>query len=282
MIDTKELRRLAQAATPGPWINHGRQPNVAGLPHSAVAAKTLLARVYSEAYGDVEQETANASFIAAANPAAISELLDRLEAAEKERDALRAKVETAENDADHQKALAASALRVAEGWERKCGELRAELETERTRLAACGVVALANTPDSAKQAREMRPEYWSASCGDVARMVDENISLRTKIEAMEQQEPVATVRINAINGNPSVDFVPGHHYLHHNDRLYLAPGAQPAPSVPEGWKLVPTAESRHPGIYKMLGALHAIDNTRGASEWESYAAMLAAAPEAKL
>ena len=29
MIDTKELRRLAQAATPGPWINHGRQPNVA-------------------------------------------------------------------------------------------------------------------------------------------------------------------------------------------------------------------------------------------------------------
>ena len=89
MIDTKELRRLVQAATPGPWINHGRQPNVAGLPHSAVAAKTLLARVYSEAYGDVEQETANASFIAAANPATISELLDRLEAAEKERDALR-------------------------------------------------------------------------------------------------------------------------------------------------------------------------------------------------
>ena len=93
MIDTKELRRLAQAATPGPWINHGRQPNVAGLPHSAVAAKTLLARVYSEAYGDVEQETANASFIAAANPAAISELLDRLEAAEKERDALRAELD---------------------------------------------------------------------------------------------------------------------------------------------------------------------------------------------
>ena len=109
----------------------------------------------------------------------------------------------------------------------------------------------------------------------------EIMRLRAKIEAMERQEPVATVRINAINGNPSVDFVPGHHYLHHNDRLYLAPGAQPAPSVPEGWKLVPTAESRHPGIYKMLGALHAIDNTRGASEWESYAAMLAAAPEAK-
>ena len=58
-------------------------------------------------------------------------------------------------------------------------------------------------------------------------------------------------------------------------------GAQPAPSVPEGWKLVPTAESRHPGIYKMLGALHTVDNTPGASEWASYAAFLAAAPEAK-
>ena len=70
-------------------------------------------------------------------------------------------------------------------------ELRAELETERMRLAACGVVAFANTPDSAKQAREMRPEYWSASCGDVARMVDENIKLRARIREMERQEPVA-------------------------------------------------------------------------------------------
>lgn len=57
--------------------------------------------------------------------------------------------------------------------------------------------------------------------------------------------------------------------------------AQPTPSIPEGWKLVPTAESRHPGIYKMLGALHAADNTPGMSEWESYRAMLSEAPEAK-
>ena len=57
--------------------------------------------------------------------------------------------------------------------------------------------------------------------------------------------------------------------------------APSAPRIPEGWKLVPTAESRHPGIYKMLSALHAVDNTPGASEWASYAAFLAAAPEAK-
>jgi len=57
----------------------------------------------------------------------IADLKQQVRDAEKERDALRAKIETAENDAAHQKALAASALRVAEGWERKCGELRAKV-----------------------------------------------------------------------------------------------------------------------------------------------------------
>ena len=85
---------------------------------------------------------------------------------------------------------AITAIERLEAAEKDRDALRAELETERMRLAACGVVALSNTPDSAKQAREMRPEYWSASCGDVARMVDENIKLRARIEAMEKQEPV--------------------------------------------------------------------------------------------
>ena len=57
---------MSHSFTPGPWHNFGRQPSVAGLPHSAVGAKTLLARVYSEAYGDDAQETANARLIAAA------------------------------------------------------------------------------------------------------------------------------------------------------------------------------------------------------------------------
>ena len=66
MIDTKELRRLAQAALTGPdgvslnWVK-------------------LLQ--------DFQKE---------ANPATITELLDRLEAADKERDELRAKIEAME------------------------------------------------------------------------------------------------------------------------------------------------------------------------------------------
>lgn len=53
-----------------------------------------------------------------------------------------------------------------------------ELERERMRLAACGVVALADTPESAAKAREMHEDYRSASCDDVARRVDECMALR--------------------------------------------------------------------------------------------------------
>ena len=82
MIDTKELRRLAQAALIGP---------------DGVSLNWL------KLLQDFQKE---------ANPAAVSELLDRLEAAEKERDwhaercedamnecdALRAKIEALEHD----------------------------------------------------------------------------------------------------------------------------------------------------------------------------------------
>ena len=62
--------------------------------------------------------------------------------------------------------------------------LHATLERERMRLVACGVVALADTPDSAKHARQMHPDYESASCQDVARRVDECISLRAQRDAL--------------------------------------------------------------------------------------------------
>jgi len=128
-IDINKLRRLTQAATPGPWVNYGRQPSAAGLPYSAVAAKTLLVRVYSEAYGDFEQETANAEFIAAANPAAVSELLDRLEAAEKERDALRNEIAFVKEVEFPRKAQA-----VADAWKGKCKRLEVEHDALRAKI----------------------------------------------------------------------------------------------------------------------------------------------------
>jgi hypothetical protein len=54
----------------------------------------------------------------------------------------------------------------------------AELERERMRLVACGVVTQANTRESAAKARDMHPDFRSASCDDVARAVDREMELR--------------------------------------------------------------------------------------------------------
>lgn len=86
MIDIKELRRLAQAATSGEWYvvrgNHiyGRKKVTDGEEewHPLIACT-------DDDEVNVSFEV-NAAFIAAANPAVISELLSRLDAAEKERD----------------------------------------------------------------------------------------------------------------------------------------------------------------------------------------------------
>jgi hypothetical protein len=85
-IDIDKLRRLAQAATPGPWYVTGKLTRYVearidgGLIQEVAACGPTKA---DDGYGP--QQEANARLIAAANPAAISELLDRLEAAEKER-----------------------------------------------------------------------------------------------------------------------------------------------------------------------------------------------------
>lgn len=62
--------------------------------------------------------------------------------------------------------------------------LRAKVETERMRLVACGVVAMANTSESAAKAREMSPEYRSASLREVERAVDSEMALRAEVEKL--------------------------------------------------------------------------------------------------
>ena len=115
MININELRQLAQAATPGPWV--AKNVSGAGLEihmshpvypdkewpafgtDSAFCKKGLVSyETWTQFPHEVRdvQQSKNAEYIAAANPATISALLDRLEAAEKERDALRAKIEAME------------------------------------------------------------------------------------------------------------------------------------------------------------------------------------------
>jgi uncharacterized protein YigA (DUF484 family) len=67
--------------------------------------------------------------------------------------------------------------------ERELAEARQDLETERLRLAACGVAAIGNTP--AMVADRLAPEhpYYSASYGDVCRAVDREMAHRAEVEA---------------------------------------------------------------------------------------------------
>ena len=80
----KELRRLAEAATPGPWkiAPAGTKAYEREDPYPFDMIQVAPARfVRTEGRGENEANS-NAAFIAAANPATILSLLDRLEAAE--------------------------------------------------------------------------------------------------------------------------------------------------------------------------------------------------------
>jgi len=70
----------------------------------------------------------------------------------------------------------------------RIAELEAELERERLRLAACGVVAMADTPESASKARDIHQDFWSASLDDVIRQVDALMALRLAIEPVPVSE----------------------------------------------------------------------------------------------
>ena len=127
-IDINKLRRLAQAATPGPWYVTGKLTRYVEARIDGWLIQEVAACGPTKADGGYgPQQEANARLIAAANPATISELLDRLEAAEKERDALRAEVIHIKEVEFPRKAQA-----VADGWRGKCERLEAKIaEMER-------------------------------------------------------------------------------------------------------------------------------------------------------
>lgn len=84
MIDLKAIRAAAEAATPGPWLKQGGQ--LFGSDHSPVEAAGLGIGLGAadKSYGSSCKREQNTAFIRATDPAAILELLDRLEAAEKD------------------------------------------------------------------------------------------------------------------------------------------------------------------------------------------------------
>ena len=113
MIDINSLRRLAQAATKGPWVSQGRY---IGTP----SHMSYIGEVRDQCgnWSDTEKSRSDAAYIAAANPTTINELLNRIEAAESDaveqarlngmgasrEAALMAKLEAAEKDRDELRA----------------------------------------------------------------------------------------------------------------------------------------------------------------------------------
>jgi len=61
--------------------------------------------------------------------------------------------------------------------------LEAELETERLRLAACGVAAMQDTPTSVKERLPPGHPYYSGSYADVCRAVDNLMRLQAVLDA---------------------------------------------------------------------------------------------------
>jgi hypothetical protein len=77
--DLKELKRLAEAATPGPWrkSNHANSPRV----YAPETDDRLGIEIQIRGNGNRDDNRKNANFIAATNPAAILKLLAELEQA---------------------------------------------------------------------------------------------------------------------------------------------------------------------------------------------------------
>ena len=106
MTDTKELRKLAEAATPGPWNYYDDSLSTGRI--EIVALGKTVTRIYRSV---PEEDGANAEFIAAANPQTIIALLDTIEAQAAEIEELKASTIThcewyaARNQITHQAAL---------------------------------------------------------------------------------------------------------------------------------------------------------------------------------
>ena len=114
------------------------------------------------------------------------------------------------------------------------------------------------------EAAEKERDWHAGRCEDTMNECD---ALHAHIEAMEQQEPVGCVE------SLFDDFVIIHHSFDRAAPVYLAPGAQPAPSVP--------TDVITDYLVSISAHLAHQDDRKAQAEIGELLKMLAAAPEAK-
>ena len=168
----------------------------------------------------------------------IEQLEVRLRTVTKERDALRAKIEAMEKERDNANA---AAVGIALGTQ-KLEEDRA-IDTQRMAI----LVAELNRAERERDALRAALRH-EADCVEAAKAEIE--ALRAKVERMEKQEPVAWLHETRRDSDVVTNAVKcvwqrarPMSLASYTIPLYLAPGAQPAPIIPEGWKPIP---EKHP------------------------------------
>ena len=213
-MDTKELRRLAQAATPGPWKN-SRAFELGPISDADDQSYGIIIPIV-DVYGD--NKAADIAYIAAANPAAIIEILDRLEATEEDRsnflvemgklcaqcDALRLRIEAVEKerDIDEERIVDLMANLNRVGHENEA--LRASLEVAEKNLSCCQAereeaasLFLSVKTKLLAERDELRAELskqraLTDAAQHIAGVAQSRANrLQTKIAELEQQDPVA-------------------------------------------------------------------------------------------
>lgn len=154
--DTEELRRLAEAATPGPWTwwtscSFRRLSSDA----SGKDGDVLHAVKYKDGVCGIEGSESDMAFIAAANPAAVLELLDTLAAQKAENAALRKEVEALRAQTRWvpvTEKLPESGRNVLFCWENEIGKSRVSM----------GYYAAKHTHES-----EYEPDEWADTYCDI-------------------------------------------------------------------------------------------------------------------
>lgn len=158
-------------------------------------------------------------------------------------------------------------------------ELRAAVEAAGLNaISRDKVLELLDRLEAAEKERDFAKVEIARLHDDIHELTDERDALRAKVEQMEKQAPVGWLLDGDFYEVRQMSLYKDNEPLPGQTALYALPGAQPAPSVPDGWKLVPI----EPTIAMCLaGDKPRLQIGDGTPTPAIYRAMIAAAPEAK-
>lgn len=189
-IFLEDLKAKALAATPGEWTLRDRGV-ICGGPVTEYFRGKVQPQIVMCCGGEQighEQKTANEHFIVAARPEVVLDLLERLENAESERDALKAELSMEQN-------------------RRELAE--EDIEVLHINLDLLGIP---------RSASETLSAWWR-----VTYLRDERDQFKAELEAARKQEPYAEWKIFNKGGSGEFGQLVSNHPMHDGQKLYASP-----------------------------------------------------------